>query len=261
MFGERSWHFSSHLRAKPVGSASQTRKSVMAMSLVAKTHRHDPRSDIDKRTTQEYDHVPCGVEEDGPHNAQQRRFDCGTLSRTFSASLTPGRSFGCGWTSSPPRFVIGFRHLCAFMPSRLMGRLSAPRSGPTPLSSSTWSSKRALCNLRRAKMVNCHTSCQGAIQLERSSTQPYVCLGSPRSDRLPTHQKTRLRAYFFQFSWIVPGIFNPQTNRRQHYYFGASFRNESARRFEFWTQARERRVDRAYFSFGSLADCTLRARL
>lgn len=65
--------------------------------------------------------------------------------------------------------------------------------------------------------------------------------------------------YFFQYSWIMPGIFNPKTNKRQHHYFGASIREEAAPLFEFWSQVRDRRVSRVYFSLGSFADSSLRA--
>jgi hypothetical protein len=64
--------------------------------------------------------------------------------------------------------------------------------------------------------------------------------------------------YLFQYSWVLPGIFNPQANRRCHHYFGASARPDAARLFEFWTQARDGRVNRAHFSFGSYAGRTLR---
>jgi hypothetical protein len=30
-----------------------------------------------------------------------------------------------------------------------------------------------------------------------------------------------LKDYFFQYSWILPGIFNPAINLRRHYYFGS----------------------------------------
>jgi hypothetical protein len=38
----------------------------------------------------------------------------------------------------------------------------------------------------------------------------------------------------------------------RHHCFGTSVGQDAARLFAFWTQARERRVKRAYFSFGSL---------
>src|SRR5882724_7605652 len=33
--------------------------------------------------------------------------------------------------------------------------------------------------------------------------------------------KPPARDYFFQYTWILPGIFNPQVNLREHRYFGS----------------------------------------
>jgi hypothetical protein len=47
--------------------------------------------------------------------------------------------------------------------------------------------------------------------------------------------------YFFQYSWILPGIFNPTVNRRRHYYFGSDDKGAARFLFEFWSQARQGR--------------------
>jgi hypothetical protein len=54
--------------------------------------------------------------------------------------------------------------------------------------------------------------------------------------------------YFFQYSWVIPGIFAEKTNLRQHYYFGAVRRDEARELFEFWQDARAKRISR-------VADC------
>jgi hypothetical protein len=59
--------------------------------------------------------------------------------------------------------------------------------------------------------------------------------------------------YFFQYSWILPGIFDPEVNRRCHHYFGAPIRDYTVRLFEFWKQARSRQIQRSYFSLGIMA--------
>jgi hypothetical protein len=47
------------------------------------------------------------------------------------------------------------------------------------------------------------------------------------------------RDYFFQYSWILPGIFDPKINLREHRYFG-SYRKDSAKfLFDFWGSARK----------------------
>jgi hypothetical protein len=59
--------------------------------------------------------------------------------------------------------------------------------------------------------------------------------------------------YLFQYSWIVPEIFDSRVNKRRHHYFGTPIRKDAAPLFEFWKQARRRQIERTYFSFGSFA--------
>jgi hypothetical protein len=44
--------------------------------------------------------------------------------------------------------------------------------------------------------------------------------------------------YFFQYSWILPGIFDPNTNLREHRYFGSYFKGSAKFLFDFWASAR-----------------------
>lgn len=46
------------------------------------------------------------------------------------------------------------------------------------------------------------------------------------------------RDYFFQYSWILPGIFDPQVNLRQHRYFGSPLKCDAYFLFDFWSNAR-----------------------
>ena len=48
-----------------------------------------------------------------------------------------------------------------------------------------------------------------------------------------------MRDYFFQYSWVVPGIFHPKVNLRQHYYFGHDIKEHTAWLFDFWHNARK----------------------
>lgn len=59
--------------------------------------------------------------------------------------------------------------------------------------------------------------------------------------------------YFFQYSWILPEIFDAQVNKRCHYYFGAPIRQSAARLFGFWRQARNGQIKRIYSSPGVIA--------
>jgi hypothetical protein len=47
------------------------------------------------------------------------------------------------------------------------------------------------------------------------------------------------RDYFFQYSWILPGIFDPTVNLREHRYFGRYRKDSSKFLFDFWGSARK----------------------
>ncbi len=44
--------------------------------------------------------------------------------------------------------------------------------------------------------------------------------------------------YFFQYTWILPGIFDPKVNLREHRYFGSPLKQSAGFLFEFWANAR-----------------------
>ena len=46
--------------------------------------------------------------------------------------------------------------------------------------------------------------------------------------------------YYFQYGWILPGIFAPATNRRRRFYFGEPVKQYANELFAFWKTARER---------------------
>jgi hypothetical protein len=50
--------------------------------------------------------------------------------------------------------------------------------------------------------------------------------------------KPPARDYFFQYTWILPGIFNPQVNLREHRYFGSPLKDSARFLFDFWANAR-----------------------
>ncbi|MSV32697.1 MAG: hypothetical protein EXQ57_09270 [Bryobacterales bacterium] len=60
------------------------------------------------------------------------------------------------------------------------------------------------------------------------------------------------RDYFFQYSWIVPGVFASGTNRRHQYWFGNPWKDSPAVRllFGFWNRARRGDYDALYLSNG-----------
>lgn len=58
--------------------------------------------------------------------------------------------------------------------------------------------------------------------------------------------------YFFQYSWILPGIFAERTNKRRHFYFGASHKGAAADLFAFWEAARRGTIRRVLHCRGSI---------
>jgi hypothetical protein len=59
------------------------------------------------------------------------------------------------------------------------------------------------------------------------------------------------RDYFFQYGWVLPGIFNPPDAKRCHFYFGASVKDHADELFSFWRNAREGRAVRVACYFGT----------
>jgi hypothetical protein len=53
-----------------------------------------------------------------------------------------------------------------------------------------------------------------------------------------TPDKPLAKDYFFQYTWILPGIFHPQVNLRQHRYFGSPLKDSVRFLFGFWANAR-----------------------
>ena len=45
--------------------------------------------------------------------------------------------------------------------------------------------------------------------------------------------------YFFQYSWILPGIFDPKVNLREHRYFGSPLKCDARFLFDFWGDIRK----------------------
>jgi hypothetical protein len=69
------------------------------------------------------------------------------------------------------------------------------------------------------------------------------------------------RDYFFQYSWIIPGIFDPKLNLREHRYFG-SFRKTDARLlFDFWGNVRKGygAAQQRYSQLGVFSDIEVKA--
>jgi|SRR5581483_1647063 len=51
--------------------------------------------------------------------------------------------------------------------------------------------------------------------------------------------------YFFQYTWILPGTFDPHINLREHRYFGSPLKQCARFPFDFWANARSGCSDQA----------------
>jgi hypothetical protein len=60
------------------------------------------------------------------------------------------------------------------------------------------------------------------------------------------------RDYYFQYSWVIPGIFSPGRRVRRHFWFGGPLKDSPEVRllFTFWNRARRGELDTLYVSNG-----------
>lgn len=61
------------------------------------------------------------------------------------------------------------------------------------------------------------------------------------------------RDYYFQYSWIIPGIFSERANLRRHFWFGCARKDAVEVRllFAFWNRARQGKSQELFVSSGS----------
>src|SRR5439155_1940130 len=69
------------------------------------------------------------------------------------------------------------------------------------------------------------------------------------------------RDYYFQYSWIIPGIFSSDSNVRRHFWFGSLWKDSLYVRllFAFWNRARGAVVDELFVSNGSARPADVKA--
>lgn len=60
------------------------------------------------------------------------------------------------------------------------------------------------------------------------------------------------RDYYFQYGWVLPGIFAAHTNLRRHLWFGAWAKEQSRELFSFWREARNGALRRVACCLGSI---------
>jgi hypothetical protein len=71
----------------------------------------------------------------------------------------------------------------------------------------------------------------------RSSIPNTSSHGCPQKALAYSPTKPPARDYFFQYTWILPGIFDPQVNLREHRYFGSSLKDSARFLFDFYLSA------------------------
>ena len=78
-----------------------------------------------------------------------------------------------------------------------------------------------------------------------------------------TPQTPPKRDYYFQYSWIIPGIFRSDGNVRRHFWFGGPWKESREARLllDFWNKARGDDVDQLFLSHGSALPWDVKAPL
>jgi hypothetical protein len=74
-----------------------------------------------------------------------------------------------------------------------------------------------------------------------------------------TPEKPPPKDYYFQYTWILPEIFHPDVNLREHFYFGARYKNEAQFLFRFWERARGGHVRQRFCELGKVSTNELKA--
>jgi hypothetical protein len=64
---------------------------------------------------------------------------------------------------------------------------------------------------------------------------------------------------FFQYSWILPGIFDPKVNLREHRYFGSPLRSDARFLFDFWGDVRKGSGAVLHSQLGAFLDIEVKA--
>jgi hypothetical protein len=60
--------------------------------------------------------------------------------------------------------------------------------------------------------------------------------------------------YYFQYSWVLPGILNPEENKRKHFWFGHPGKDDSDVKLllNFWNSARRGEVNKVFQDHGRI---------
>jgi hypothetical protein len=74
-----------------------------------------------------------------------------------------------------------------------------------------------------------------------------------------TPEEPPAKDYFFQYSWILPKIFDPEENLRNHFYFGIRYKHGAKVLFQFWERARKGHAQQNVCKLGLLATKEVKA--
>ena len=80
----------------------------------------------------------------------------------------------------------------------------------------------------RCFLIRCAVSCRDGTQPQPSLTRSTASRGWRLRVRWGyTPENPPATDYFFQYSWILPEIFNSEVHRRRHHYFGTPIRDRA----------------------------------
>lgn len=85
--------------------------------------------------------------------------------------------------------------------------------------------------------------------------------GLPRRDPGIQPAEAPARDHFFQYTWIIPGIFKPKINLREHRYFGSPQKVSARLLFGLWASARSCAALQPYYQRGVISEDEVRASL
>jgi hypothetical protein len=74
-----------------------------------------------------------------------------------------------------------------------------------------------------------------------------------------TPENPPIKDYYFQYSWIIPAIFAPDTDIKRHYFFGRGGKDEAVNLFEFWKNARAKKLSRLFYKSGTITPLSVTA--
>ena len=117
--------------------------------------------------------------------------------------------------------------------------------------------RRALCKRMQVAVKRAGQQLRGTMPRLRFSTstlagEEFVPWLASAGELAYSPHSPPERDYYFQYSWVIPGIFRAGTSVRRHFWFGSPFKDspEVKLLFAFWNRARQGELDALYLANG-----------